>query len=94
MESYWLGAAFAVTGMIGIVWRWRARAVKRWLAALDVYADRQIALERRAEALPIPGRIGHRKNLDQTVDSGFRRTTIQWDESAEILFPVANRRKP
>jgi hypothetical protein len=55
MESYWIGlviaAALALTGMLGLAWRLRVRAAKRWLTALDAYADRQIAQERRGKTL-------------------------------------------
>jgi hypothetical protein len=32
---------------LGAVWRSRARAARRWNAALDAYAEREIALARR-----------------------------------------------
>ncbi len=47
MENYWVApaaaAALALTGMFFIAWRFRAHAVKRRLAALDAYAEREIA---------------------------------------------------
>ncbi len=55
MENYWVApaavAALALTGMFCIAWRFRARAVKRrWRAALDAYAEREIAQQGRKQA--------------------------------------------
>src|SRR5262245_54863456 len=43
----WSVAAVAVVTLAGGVWWARVRAARRWQAALDVYAERQIAQERR-----------------------------------------------
>jgi hypothetical protein len=47
MENYWFalvaGVALALTGVFGLAWRFRARAVQRWLAALDAFAQRELA---------------------------------------------------
>jgi hypothetical protein len=54
----WLIAALLVIvlvlalGAIAVMWQQsRARATRRWLAALDAYAQRQIEQERRRTAL-------------------------------------------
>ena len=51
MENYWLalaaGVALALTGVFGLAWRFRARAVRRWLTALDAFARREIAASKR-----------------------------------------------
>jgi hypothetical protein len=47
-------AVLAVTAVLGVVWLWRARAVRRLNAALDAYAAREIA---RARHLPAPKRV-------------------------------------
>jgi len=41
----------ALMGMFTFAWRSRARAVRRLLAALESYADREIAQERRRKGL-------------------------------------------
>jgi hypothetical protein len=55
MENDWIvpvtAVALALMGMLGIAWRYRVRAAKRWLSALDAYADREIAQQRRGKAL-------------------------------------------
>ncbi len=41
-----LAAVFALAGLVGITWYLsRARAVRRWRAALDAYAEREQAKE-------------------------------------------------
>ena len=35
----------ALVGMVGINWRIRVRAARRWLTAVESYADREIARE-------------------------------------------------
>jgi hypothetical protein len=46
-----LPAAFlAVAAVLGIVWLTRVRAARRWNAAVDAYADREIARARRRQA--------------------------------------------
>jgi hypothetical protein len=52
MENYWVApaaVALALTGMVSIAWRFRAHAVKQKqrLAALDAYAEREIAQQQR-----------------------------------------------
>src|SRR5437764_12861966 len=44
-------AAFAGAGLLGAVWQRRARAARRWSAAVNAYAEREIAGARRL-ALP------------------------------------------
>ena len=55
MENHWVVplavAALALMGMFAIAWRSRARAVTRWITALNSYAEREIAQERRRKAL-------------------------------------------
>jgi hypothetical protein len=47
-----LGAVLAATVVTGIAWQQsRARARRRWLAALDAFAEREIERERRRRAL-------------------------------------------
>ena len=49
MDNYWIAlmvAAAALATTFGLAWRFRVRAVKRRLRALDAYADREPAQER------------------------------------------------
>ena len=47
-ERAWMGAVLALAALFGVVWQQsRARARRRWLAALDAYAKREIEQERR-----------------------------------------------
>jgi hypothetical protein len=51
-ERAWLGAVLALAALFAVVWQQsRARARRRWLAALDAYAQREIEQERRRTAL-------------------------------------------
>jgi len=46
-------AAISVLGVAaigGLIWRSRAQATRRWRAALDAYADRALARQRRRVA--------------------------------------------
>ncbi|SRR6266536_81229 len=43
-------AALALTAVLGVVWQSRARAARRWEAALDAYAEREIARARNRKA--------------------------------------------
>jgi hypothetical protein len=51
MEYEWLVVAavavLAAAGMLNVARRFRARAAKRWLIALNTFADREIAEHRR-----------------------------------------------
>ncbi len=70
MENFWVAlavAAMVLAGTFGIAWRFRVRAMKRWLTVLDTFADREIAREQRHE----------REFLAADVDSGLRQTTIK-----------------
>lgn len=51
MQVSLASAVLASTALVGIVWQVRARAARRWRAALDAYVERQIAQERRRKAL-------------------------------------------
>ena len=55
MENYWVVAltvaAIGLIGMFGIAWRSRASALARRLTALNSYAEREMARERRRKAL-------------------------------------------
>jgi hypothetical protein len=42
----------ALTVLLGFVWQYRVRAAGRWKTALDAYAERDIARDRRREAPP------------------------------------------
>jgi hypothetical protein len=47
-----LGVVLAATVVTGIAWQQsRARARRRWLAALDAFAEREIERERRRKAV-------------------------------------------
>ena len=37
------GLVFAAAALVGIVWRSRVQAARRWRAALDAYADQTLA---------------------------------------------------
>jgi hypothetical protein len=51
-ERVWLGAALALAALFAVVWQQsRVRARRRWLAALDAYAQREIEQERRRNTL-------------------------------------------
>jgi hypothetical protein len=55
-EDLWLAALVASAAVAGITWRRvRIRARRRWQAALDTWAEREIRRERRRIAL---GRVG------------------------------------
>jgi hypothetical protein len=55
MENHWVvpsaATGIALMGMFAIVWRSRARALARRLAALNSYAEREITQEQRRKAL-------------------------------------------
>jgi hypothetical protein len=42
----------ALTSVLGIFWLSRDRRTRRWRAALDAYAEQEIARDRRREAAP------------------------------------------
>jgi hypothetical protein len=44
-------AILALTAVLGIVLLFRARAARRWNAAVDAYAEREIARDQRKQAL-------------------------------------------
>ena len=49
MDNYWIAlmvAAAALATTFGLAWRFRVRAIKRRLRALDAYADLELARER------------------------------------------------
>jgi C4-dicarboxylate-specific signal transduction histidine kinase len=51
-ERVWLAAVLALTALVGVVWQQsRTRARRRWLAAQDAYAQREIEQERRRNTL-------------------------------------------
>jgi hypothetical protein len=45
-----VAAALAVTAVLWVVWQSRARAARRWNAALEAYAEREIARARGRHA--------------------------------------------
>ena len=55
MENQWVvplaAAGIALLGMFALAWRSRARALARRLTALNSYAEREMAQERRKKAL-------------------------------------------
>jgi hypothetical protein len=42
-------AVLVLAAVLGIIWQSRARGTRRWRAALDAYAEREMAKERRRE---------------------------------------------
>jgi len=54
MANEWLliaaAVALAAAGILGIAVHLRARAAKRWLRALNAFADREIAAQRRGSS--------------------------------------------
>src|SRR5262249_22258043 len=48
-----VAAAIALAALLQLVWLYRARSARRWRAALDAYATREIARERRRSAAPL-----------------------------------------
>jgi hypothetical protein len=42
----------ALTSVLGIFWQSRARGTRRWRAALDAYAERETARDRRRDGAP------------------------------------------
>jgi len=54
MENLWIAAvvvgAVALAGMAGMAVRFRARAEQNWRTSLQVYAEREIAQDRRTQA--------------------------------------------
>jgi hypothetical protein len=51
-ERAWLGAALTLVALFAFLWQQsRRRARRRWLAALDAYAEREIEQERRRSAM-------------------------------------------
>jgi hypothetical protein len=53
-------AAVALAVLLVIVWRSRARAARRWQAALAIYAEREIAKAQRGRTPPAAGRHSDR----------------------------------
>jgi hypothetical protein len=55
MESYWIVplavTALSLSTLFAVARHVRARAVRRWLASWESYADREIARELRRKAL-------------------------------------------
>jgi hypothetical protein len=48
MENHWVVLAYAglaLMGMLGIAWRFRARAARRWRRVLESYAQQEISQE-------------------------------------------------
>jgi hypothetical protein len=54
VDSSWIAptavTAIALATMFVMAWQLRARAVKRWLALWDVYAERELAQQQRDRA--------------------------------------------
>jgi hypothetical protein len=46
-------AVVALIAVVQVVWLYRARSTRRWRAALEVYAEREIARDRRGKAPPL-----------------------------------------
>jgi hypothetical protein len=47
VSSVLVGAVVALAVLLASVWLYRARGARRWRAALDAYAEREIARHRR-----------------------------------------------
>ena len=47
--------ASALIAVVPFLWLYRARLVRRWRAALDAYAEREIARDRRSNSAPLHG---------------------------------------
>jgi hypothetical protein len=45
-------AAAALIALLGFIWRGRVRATRRWKAALDGYAEREIIRDGRSRTFP------------------------------------------
>ncbi len=55
-------AAAALAGIVSIVWQLRARSARRWLTALNAYAEREIAREMsspRSGSEVLPNRLAN-----------------------------------
>jgi hypothetical protein len=53
-----MAIAVAVTvllALLQLVWLYRAHSAQRWRAALDAYAEREIARDRRRNSAPLHG---------------------------------------
>jgi hypothetical protein len=46
-------AAVALIALLQVLWLYRARTTRRWRAALDAYAAREIARDRRRKGPPL-----------------------------------------
>jgi hypothetical protein len=46
-------AVVALTALLPFLWLYRARSARRWKAALDAHAEREIARDRRRKGLPL-----------------------------------------
>jgi hypothetical protein len=52
MDIIWilsLSVLMALMAIVSALWRIRSRAERRWLTALDVFADREITQQRRVK---------------------------------------------
>jgi hypothetical protein len=58
-------AGFALTGVVATVWLARARAARRWSAAVNAYAEREIARELGRKARRKVGRGRRRRSVLQ-----------------------------
>jgi hypothetical protein len=47
---FFAAAVVALTALLQFLWLYRARSTRRWQAALDAYAEREIAHDRRRRA--------------------------------------------
>src|ERR1700731_1218589 len=63
MENDWVVlltfVGLTLMGMFGIAWRFRARAARRLLAALEFHAQREMAQE-RPQTISVSGKVRHR----------------------------------
>jgi hypothetical protein len=50
-------AVFALTVVLGVLWQYRTRAARRWSAAVDAYAERELARARHANALQVTKQV-------------------------------------
>jgi len=72
-----VSAAFALASVLWIVWRSHSRFTRRWRAALDAYAEREIARDPNRKLLPI-------RRADQRQEALKKRLVLASSKSAAL----------